>query len=151
MWPERDGHLKNPFCKPDYDPVWQKQQNYMGSVLLVERTIAEALERWLLAQEPDFILAGTEKFWRALLNQAVQSAKDVIHLPALLYHVSEILETEMAELSSVPQIDGRKRNPLLSVIIPNKDHIEDLRLCVKSLLDQGEYESSGDPDCGKQQ
>ena len=22
-----DGHLKNPFCKPDYDPVWQKQQN----------------------------------------------------------------------------------------------------------------------------
>ncbi|MEI3140028.1 MAG: glycosyltransferase family 2 protein [Lachnospiraceae bacterium] len=136
-----DGHLKNPFCKPDYDPVWQKQQNYMGSVLLVERTIAEALERWLLVQEPDFILAGTEKFWRALLNQAVQSAKDVIHLPALLYHVSEILETEMAELSSVPPIDGRKRNPLLSVIIPNKDHIEDLRLCVKSLLDQGEYES----------
>ena len=28
----------------------------------------------------------------------------------------------------------------MSVIIPNKDHIEDLRLCVESLLEQGGYE-----------
>ena len=121
-----DGHLKCPFCKPDYDPVWQKQQNYMGSVLLVERTTAEEMEKWLLVQDPNFVLTGTEKFWRALLAQAVQSAREVIHLPELLYHVSETLEAEMAELSPVSQIDGRKRNPLLSVIIPNKDHIEDL-------------------------
>ena len=43
----------------------------------------------------------------------------------------------MAELSSVPPIDGRKRNPLLSVIIPNKDHIEDLRRCVKKSSGSG--------------
>lgn len=135
-----DGHLKNPFCKPDYDPVWQKQQNYMGSLLLVERAVAEALEKWLLAQNPDKVLAGTEDFWRALLDQAVLEAKKVIHLPALLYHVSEALEAEMAEQTPVPMTEGRIQNPLLSVIIPNKDHIRDLRLCIDSLLKLGGYE-----------
>lgn len=32
----RDGHLKSPFCKPDYDPVLQSQMNYLGPVLFAD-------------------------------------------------------------------------------------------------------------------
>lgn len=135
-----DGHLKNPFCKPDYDPVWQKQQNYMGSVLLVDRAVAEELEKWFLVQKPDTVLAEGENFWRALLDRAVQLAEEVIHLPVLLYHVSEALEAEMSEMAAASKTDGQPQNPLLSVIIPNKDHIEDLKLCIDSLLKLGGYE-----------
>ena len=33
---DEKGHLKTPFCKPDYDPVFQRQMNYLGPVLLAD-------------------------------------------------------------------------------------------------------------------
>ena len=135
-----DGRLKKPFCKPDYDPVWQRQQNYMGAALLVSKEVAEELMKEPVLSEKEITAGTEEKLWQQLEELVLQKAEKTVHLPKLLYHVTEELEKELEEIRTFPKAEIEVREDLLSVIIPNKDHIEDLKLCVNSLLEHGGYE-----------
>ena len=135
-----DGRLKEPFCKPDYDPVWQRQQNYMGAALLVSKEVAEELMKEPVLSEKEITAGTEEKLWQQLEELVLQKAEKTVHLPKLLYHVTEELEKELEEIRTFPKAEIEVREDLLSVIIPNKDHIEDLKLCVNSLLEHGGYE-----------
>lgn len=123
---EKNGHLKDPFCKPDYDPVLQSQMNYLGPVLLADTELVKDL-----TQEEQ------EEVWRKLAAKAEQ----ICHVPELLYHISEKMDQE---LESPVWIQTEKEmvrtEPLVSVIIPNKDHMDDLICCIDSVLKSGGYE-----------
>ena len=120
------GHLKDPFCKPEFDPVWQEQINYLGAALLVSKDLIEKLD---------------ETNWVQIWKQTVREAEQVVHIPRLLYHVTESLQRRTEQPKDWYQKRELGDFPLLSVIIPNKDHGEDLKQCVDSVRTLGGYEN----------
>lgn len=123
---EADGKLIRPFCKPDYDPVLFAQMNYIGSAILVSSSCLKEVQN---------LTAG--QIWKKVCREA----ETVLHLPKLLYHEAEELEEQLDRADGWYQKKELERYPLLSVIIPNKDHGEDLKLCVDSLLQDGDYDN----------
>lgn len=124
-----DGRLAQPFFKPEQDEVLLGQMNYMGTVLLLRTQCWEALSR---ERDPQSVWEAEER----LLAAECRLAR--IALP--LYHVTqkqqERLLTEKKKRTDSPN-PGLK----ISVIIPNKDHIRDLTVCVESLLQDGGWEN----------
>lgn len=118
--------LSRPFCKPDYGPVTFRNCNVIGpfwaaSSELIARAGAENL--------PD--LAG-ECRWEALTGLA-EKANRVEHVARVLYwrripRGGEIPEPEMRR-----ETEPLRERPLVSILIPNKDHREDLLRCVDSI------------------
>lgn len=118
-----DGQPDFPFCKPDYDSILQGQMNYLGPVLLASSD--------LLA---DMDVKNPVTVWRNLTEKSDQ----IDHLPEILYHVSESMEQEMEQIHWNREKE-QKEDPLVSVIIPNKDHAKDLACCIDSILESGGY------------
>ena len=146
---DEDGCKCRPAFRPDYDPDLLEQVNYMGNVVLVR---ADA------AREATLPSAGDEAFYRFL--KRVCPAPDapgdgtvggmIAHIPKVLYHQTNESETSCDMKGDVPDsaikgdvpdsvIEGDvpdsviEVEPLISVLIPNKDHAEDLERCVESL------------------
>lgn len=122
----KDGQLKDPFCKPEYDEVFQDQMNYMGTVFLIRKNLSD-----LLLQKKE------ENIWKCLPAEA----KKVMHLPEILYHVTEDMQKKLEDAKDWYEKKDLTDQPLLSVIIPNKDHAQDLRKCVESILKKGGYDN----------
>ena len=120
------GHLKEPFCKPEYDPVWQSQMNYMGTMMFASASYAQKIKDLM-----------PEQVWKELPKLADQ----VVHLPKILYHITETLQKDTECTKGWYHKKELKSFPLLSVIIPNKDHIEELQQCIESIQEKGGYEN----------
>ena len=155
----------NPHFKPDYAPDTLRSYNYIChfsvcSVALLKSVGMELRQDYDGSQDYDLILRLTEKarhivhipeilyYWRAsptsvandISNKpyAIQSAKK-----ALSAHLSRIgLRGEVQEARFLAtyhiqyEITG---TPLVSIIIPNKDHVTDLRKCVSSIVERSSY------------
>ena len=138
-----------PQMKPDYSPDLLRSYNYMGNLLIIKRHILEQLDDCENAY--DYTLRCTEH------------AEKILHLPQVLYHGRIGSQREMEE-SQAQVIEAHLRrtgdggkvyrvgeesyyhvmypvegNPLVSVIIPNKDHIDVLERCIKSLFEVNTY------------
>lgn len=156
----------NPHFKPDFSPDTLRSYNYICHLSVFSRELLDSVgyfrSEYDGSQDYDLILRLTEKakkvfhirkilyYWRAHKNSVAQ---DVAAKPytvtaakkALAAHLERCgLKGEVLD-SSVPttyhikyEIDG---NPLISVIIPNKDHTDDLDVCLKSLYEKSSYKS----------
>lgn len=156
----------NPHFKPDFSPDTLRSYNYICHLSVFSRELLDSVgyfrSEYDGSQDYDLILRLTEKakrvfhirkilyYWRAHKNSVAQ---DVGAKPytvtaakkALAAHLSRCgLKGEVLD-SSVPttyhikyEIDG---NPLISVIIPNKDHTDDLDICLKSLYEKSSYKN----------
>lgn len=156
----------NPHFKPDFSPDTLRSYNYICHLSVFSRELLDSVgyfrSEYDGSQDYDLILRLTEKakkvfhirkilyYWRAHKNSVAQ---DVGAKPytvaaakkALAAHLERCgLKGEVLD-SSVPttyhikyEIDG---NPLISVIIPNKDHTDDLDICLKSLYEKSSYKS----------
>lgn len=154
-----DGKLySEPVFKSDFNPDMLRAVDYFGHLLLVREDIAEKTGPWNPSYQSeasyDYVLRATEY------------AKCVGHLPRVVYHVREgsrqarsrrhdfgcaILDAHFtrtgipatAEPSQTAGIFHTRyswrEKPLVSVNIPNKDHIDDLDTCVQSLLKNCTY------------
>lgn len=136
-----------PRIKPDYSPDLLRSYNYMGNLLVINRQILEQLDDCESAY--DYTLRCTEK------------AESIRHLPRVLYHgrfhpsqerdQSQVIEAHLQRVGdggkvykveqeeyyhTVYPVEGK---PLVSVIIPNKDHVEVLERCVRSLFEVNTY------------
>ena len=124
----QDGHKVDPSFRPEYDEDLLESVNYMGQVVLVR---ADA------AREAGLESGGAQdlhSFLRKVCSLApVQPGSErtgaVRHIARVLYH--ELDEAEESMLTGVEAVDGEQE--LVTVMIPNKDHVEDLRKCVESL------------------
>jgi len=123
-----------PHFKPDPDPVFLQSRNYIGLPFMVSRSL-------FYSQEPlegDF--TSIEDYGYGLLRQCFSATDRIRHIPGVLCHravqepeAPEIGETpgQRAEVCTAASISG---NPCVSILIPNKDHIEDLSKCIDSIL-----------------
>ncbi|MDO4523096.1 MAG: glycosyltransferase [Eubacteriales bacterium] len=146
-----------PLFKPDYSPFLLQSGNYIGGAMLVKRTLAEKLGGYDHSEARyDFMLRLSEQ------------TKRIAHLPRVLSHRVSMphdseKERQLAEREeqallahyermgleaevSREAVSGYYRTswefeelPLISIIIPNKDHIQELDKCLKSIYSRSSY------------
>ena len=156
----------NPHFKPDFSPDTLRSYNYICHLSVFSRELLDSVgyfrSEYDGSQDYDLILRLTEKakkvfhirkilyYWRAHKNSVAQ---DVGAKPytvtaakkALAAHLErcglkgEVLDSSVSTTYHIKyEIDG---NPLISVIIPNKDHTDDLDICLKSLYEKSSYKN----------
>lgn len=151
------GKRYRPFFKPDASMHLLLGFPYLGRCFVVKRSLL----RTLVQKETDVKLTGNG--WYDLSLQAFRYAEHIAHIPKVLFSnvvtkeeknqfthsitpenaacVEHYLKTEnisgKVKESDVPGFYHVEyelaEEPLVSIIIPNKDHIEDLKICLDSL------------------
>lgn len=161
-----DGRRLRPYFKPDASLNLLLNFPYLGRCFAVKRNLLETMARTKDAP------ALYNNDWYDLSLQAFRHAKHICHIPKPLFSNLVSKEEKNMFVRSRSKraaacirhylksenISGRvlrsdvqgffhvvyelAQEPLVSIIIPNKDHIEDLRLCMDSLKnsDYGHYE-----------
>ena len=153
--------------KPDYAPDNLRANNYICHFSAFDRSLIEGLR--LLrpefdgSQDHDAILRLTSRakcvvhvpkllyYWRShagsvaadinAKSYAIDAAKGAVaaHLKEQGFENFEISSTKAFE--TIFQIKYEiQGNPLVSIVIPNKDHVEDLKRCITSILEKSSYE-----------
>ncbi len=150
---DHDVKGKVPFFKPDFNRSYLQCYPYIGPIIVVRRSI---LEKFLLLEGE--ILLGN--IYGLQLNLADFSGH-IGHIAKVLYHVKEVWPEKSRVNENKDQLtryfekkrigctvkDGIAfgtydveyslvRKPLISIIIPNKNHSEDLKKCLASLFRQ---------------
>lgn len=150
-----DGKLyRDPVFKSDFNVDMLRAKNYLGHMVFLRGDLAGRLEGWNAAYGAD---AAYDYYLRA-----AESAGQIGHLQRAVYHAREtvkqrrhgaqtILNAHYKRLgipaevipSDTPGIYRTAyhwdKTPMVSVNIPNKDHIDDLDTCVQSVLKKCTY------------
>lgn len=150
-----DGKVySEPAFKSDFNIDLLRAVSYFGHLLLVRQDVAQKTGPWNAAYSSD---AAYDYALRA-----AESASHIGHLPCAVYHAREkasqtsdagiqILNAHYeriglpaeAKATDIPGIYHTiyhwKKQPLVSINIPNKDHIDDLDTCVQSVLSKCTY------------
>lgn len=153
-----------PNFKPDFNIDLLRSMNYICHLCVVKHTLIE--RAGLLrkdfdgAQDYDFILRCVEKaecihhipkvlyHWRCHLDSTAANPESKLYAfeagrRALEEHYDRLEIPAKVEHSTYYGMYHTcykwTEKPLVSVLIPNKDHIEDLDKCIRSLLDKSAY------------
>lgn len=149
-----------PNFKPDYAPDTLRSYNYICHFTVFDRGLLKAIgggfrSRCDGSQDYDLVLRLTEKakkivhiprilyYWRAHAQSVAEdvSAKPYVieaaHL-ALQEHLKRVgLKGEVLD-TVIPSVYRMKYDiagePLVSILIPNKDHVDDLKRCLDSIF-----------------
>ncbi|MBQ8591300.1 MAG: glycosyltransferase family 2 protein [Lachnospiraceae bacterium] len=161
-------HMITLHFKSDYAIDTLRANNYICHFSAFSRALLEGTELFRTqfdgSQDHDMILRLTSRakkvvhvpkllyYWRSHKNSvasgisaktyAIEAAKGAVadHLARAGYEGFEITSTRAFE--TIFRIRYQLlSNPLISIIIPNKDHVEDLRRCVTSILEKSTYEN----------
>lgn len=156
-----------PHYKPDYSPDTLRSYNYICHLSVFKRALLKKAgggfrKEFDGSQDYDMVLRLTEAaecivhipkvlyYWRAHKNSV---ASDISAKPytltaakkALAEHLDRVgLKGEVcdAKIPSTYQIKYEiKGKPLVSIIIPNKDHIDDLDKCIQSVEKKSTYKN----------
>lgn len=162
--------VNDAFCpnfKPDFAPDTLRSYNYICHFIAFQVSLFSQVGKKFRrefdgSQDYDLILRLTERakrivhipkilyYWRAHKNSV---AEDIGAKPyvleaakkAIQEHLNrgglkgEVLDSIIPSTYRIKyQINGA---PLISIIIPNKDHIEDLRKCITSIVSKSSYEN----------
>ena len=160
-------HMITLHFKPDYAPDNLRANNYICHFSAFDRKLIEGMNLFRPefdgSQDHDMILRLTSRakhvvhvpkllyYWRShagsvaadinAKSYAVDAAKGAVaaHLRNQGYENFEISSTKAFEtiFRIKYEIQG---NPLVSIVIPNKDHLEDLQRCITSILEKSSYE-----------
>lgn len=155
----KTGKYFMPHCKPDFNPDLLRTVNYICHLLIVKRELAEELGGFLPemngAQDYDYILRAVERtrrichiprllyHWRSHENSTSENPESKRYAfeagrRAIAAHYERLgLPAQVEEgisLGIYRTIWHWQEEPLVSVLIPNKDHREDLEKCLRSLF-----------------
>ena len=163
---DMDGQaLFDPHFKPDFNPDLLTSVNYICHLFVVNRNLVEAIggfrQEFDGAQDYDFIFRCTEQarkvhhipkvlyHWRCHMNSTASNPESKMYAfeagaRAIKAHYDRMgIAVDSVEKGVDYGIYHTRfhldEEPLVSVIIPNKDHRADLDLCLTSLLDKGSY------------
>ena len=135
-----EGRKTDPAFRPEYDPDLLERVNYMGEVVLVRTDLA--MEAGLPSDGGQSLHSFLKNICALTDEQPGQEGRGAVrHISEILYH-----ETGDANLSAISSLEREEpavradadiafgtKEPLVSVLIPNKDHKEDLEKCIESL------------------
>lgn len=154
--------------KPDFAPDNLRANNYICHFSAFDRKLLEGTELFRSqfdgSQDHDMILRLTSRakcvvhvpkllyYWRShagsvasdinAKSYAIEAAKGAVaaHLTEQGYKNFEISSTKAFEtiFRIKYEILG---NPKVSIVIPNKDHIEDLKRCITSIVEKSTYDN----------
>lgn len=155
-----------PNMKPDFNLDFLRSSNYICHIFVVRKSIMDAIGGFRSefdgAQDFDLILRCCEKarkiahvpkvlyHWRSHPASTAENPDSKMYAfeagrKALQEHYDRIGLDAKAERT---KIFGRYRTiypvhgePKVSIIIPNKDHIDDLKLCVDSIVGKSTYKN----------
>ena len=153
-----------PHFKPDYSPDTLRSYNYICHFTVFKKSLMDQVGMFRKefdgSQDYDMILRLTEQakkivhipkilyYWRA---HAASVASDIsaktycidAAKKALAEHLERVgLKGQVGDASipSVYKIQYEIENePLISILIPNKDHTDDLDLCIRSITERSTY------------
>lgn len=154
-----------PHFKPDFAPDTLRSYNYICHFTAFDRKLLDRAGGGFRtefdgSQDYDLILRLTEQaekivhipkilyYWRSHANSvaSVVSAKPYAlnaAKKALLQHLERtglkgtVFDTEIPSIYRIAyQIQGK---PLISILIPNKDHVQDLKECLDSVIEKSTY------------
>lgn len=153
-----------PHFKPDYAPDTLRANNYICHFTVFRKTLLEKTGRFRPecdgSQDYDMVLRLTEQaeriahipiilyYWRAhpgsvaddvgakpyVIEAAHRAVQDHLNRIGLKGEVLDTVVTSMYRIRYA--IDGQ---PLVSIIIPNKDHVADLEKCIRSITEKTAY------------
>lgn len=161
------GALFEPHFKPDFNQDLLCSVNYICHLFVVKRALVEAVggfkEEFDGAQDYDFIFRCTEKaekichipkvlyHWRCHQDSTASNPESKLYAfeagaRAIMAHYERVGITAKKVEKGVDygiyhttfEICGE---PLVSVIIPNKDHTSDLDTCIRPILTRGTYKN----------
>ena len=159
-------HYFDPHFKSDFNLFRFRDNNYICHIFAVKRQVAEQAgyfrKEFDGAQDFDFIFRCCEKaekivhipkvlyHWRCHMDSTAADPESKAYAfeagrKAVEEHYKRMGIPARVEMTERPgwyrsrlEIQG---NPLISVIIPNKDHTEDLELCLSSMAKRTSYEN----------
>lgn len=157
-------HYFDPHFKPDFNLFRLRENNYICHIFVVKRSLAEQVgylrSEFDGAQDFDFILRCYEKaahiahipkvlyHWRCHMDStaadpssksyAFEAGRNAVreHYQRLGMDVKVEITERPGWYRSFVKIQGA---PMVTVIIPNKDHIEDLEVCLFSMSKKTTY------------
>lgn len=153
--------------KPDFNPDLLRSMNYISHLFVAEKGLVETVGGFRPefdgSQDYDFIFRCTEAakvichipkvlyHWRVNAGSTAEDPKKKLYAfeagaRAIRAHCERVgigaVSVEENEVLGTYRVRYPvKGTPLVSVIIPNKDHTDDLRVCVKSLLEKASYKN----------
>lgn len=151
--------------KPDFNPDLLRSMNYISHLFVAERELVKAVGGFRPefdgSQDYDFIFRCTEKaevichipkvlyHWRVNEGSTAEDPEKKLYAfeagaRAIKAHCERVgigaVEVEENEVLGAYRVRyPLKGSPLVSVIIPSKDHTDDLKVCVTSLLEKASY------------
>lgn len=153
-----------PHFKSDYNPDLLCSMNYFCHLVVVRRSLTEQTgllrEEFDGAQDYDFVLRCVEHtdrivhiprvlyHWRAHENSTAENPQSKMYafeagLRAIEAHYERRKLPAQVEFGEYPGLYKTvwkwKEQPLVSILIPNKDHIQDLDKCIQSIEQKSEY------------
>lgn len=163
------GSLFDPHFKPDFNIDLLESVNYICHLFVVKKDLVDKAgmfdERYDGAQDYDFIFRVTEKakkiyhiqkvlyHWRCHMNSTASNPQSKLYAfeagaKAIKAHIERMgnsLPLEKIEKGVDYGIYHKyfimKDKPLLSIIIPNKDHRDDLDLAIRSIMVKSTYKN----------
>lgn len=153
--------------KPDFNPDLLRSMNYISHLFVAEKTLVESVGGFRPefdgSQDYDFIFRCTEAaktichipkvlyHWRVNAGSTAEDPEKKLYAfeagaRAIKAHCERVgigaVEVEENEVLGAYRVRYPvKGSPLVSVIIPSKDHTDDLRVCVRSLLEKASYKN----------
>lgn len=154
--------IKDTAFRPDYSLHMLENYNYIGNVFCIKSEIYMKLIK-------NTKLSESAYYYDLLLQLTEQNgSKNIVHIPQVLYYTKEnfvseteksLIETEKKEIlkkhferigKQVKIETGDttdtlhvkyqlEESPLISLLIPTCDHVEDLQKCINSILDKSTY------------
>jgi len=154
----------SPHYKPDFSPDNLRAHNYICHLCVFKASLLDRAGRFRSdfdgSQDHDLILRLTEHaesivhipkvlyYWRAHIASAASDSGDKPYThdagkKAIAEQLDRMTLTGTVKNSSLPnvhrvcyEITGE---PLISIMIPNKDHIDDLKKCIQSIYSLSTY------------
>lgn len=154
----------SPCFKPDFSPDQLRCCNYIGHFSIIKKSLLDEIG-WLESkyngsQDYDLVLRATEKaakivhIPKILYNWRMHSGSVSLNGEAKTYAYDAAKEAIRAHLDRIglegEVVDGKilgsykinykiKGMPLVSIVIPTMDHIEELKVCVDSIINKSTY------------
>ena len=151
LYCDHDINYEEPVFKPDFNYDLLLSYNYIGNVIAVRRDV---LERILALKQEKVPL-----IYDIILRMIELGGEDIVHIAMPLYHsfikrtekktiIKKIIGEHLARMGyNVTISEGvvkdtwhiqyeMDKEPLVSIIIPNKDHADDLNKCLESVFRQ---------------
>ena len=157
---DEDGERFEPYFKPEYSPETLECNNYITHLVVLKKDIIDKIgflnSKFNGAQDFDYVLRASEEakqiihipkilyHWRAHRNSTADTADAKPYaykagLEVIEDHLKRVGKSGIVEYGQdVPGIYKIKYeifdNPKVSIVIPNKDHIDLLKTCINSIV-----------------